>query len=116
MKEHGRVVTKLIGEEISRLTEMARKIKEEEKNKPCSSDEVPMVPTERAMHYLDEENASEFWKATAKVWYDRLIKLRKQRNEAVEKWIDKYIELKRFKLANYSLAEIEAELARRKNK
>ena len=113
MKEHGRTATKLIGEEIARLTQLARQIKAAEKDNPCDDKFGGAIVPEKPLLYFSEEKQSEFWRGTSKVWYDRWRKIHKERTELWQYWQNRYKELKRFKLANFSEAELEEELARR---
>lgn len=113
MKKHGRTATKLIGEEIARLTEMARRIKEKEKDNPCDDEVGGAVVPVTPLLYGTEERQSEFWRSTSTIWYEKWARIRKERNDGWRLWFDRYNELKKFKLANYSLKEIHEELVRR---
>lgn len=113
MKEHGRTATKLIGEEIARLTQMARQIKADEQDKPCDDRKGGAVVPDKPLPYGTEETQAAFWRATSKVWYDRWTRIHKERTELWQHWHNRYVELKRFKLANFSTQDILSELERR---
>src|SRR5688500_16597484 len=92
---------------------MARKIKADEKDKPCDPKRGGAVVPNLPLPYGDEQYREEFWRCTAKVWYDRCASLEVRRNRVWKQWQDKYFELKRFKLANFSTKDILVELDRR---